>query len=52
LWPNRPIRLIVPAAPGGSLDILARTVAKELTTRPNQTVMVENMPGGGSNIAF
>lgn len=51
-WPNRPIKLVVPAAPGGSLDILARTVAKELTARLNQTVLVENMPGAGSNIAF
>ncbi|OIN01051.1 hypothetical protein A9236_07695 [Polynucleobacter sp. QLW-P1DATA-2] len=51
-WPNKPIRLIVPAAPGGSLDILSRTVAKELTAGLNQTVIVENMPGGGSNIAF
>ena len=51
-WPNKPIRFIVPAAPGGSLDILSRTVAKELTIRLNQTVFVENMPGGGSNIAF
>ena len=51
-WPSRPIKIIVPVPPGGSLDILARTVAKELTARLNQSVIVENMPGGGSNIAF
>jgi tripartite-type tricarboxylate transporter receptor subunit TctC len=51
-WPNKPIKIIVPVPPGGSLDILARTVAKELTVRLNQSVIVENMPGGGSNIAF
>lgn len=51
-WPNKPIRIIVPVPAGGSLDILARTVAKGLTTKLNQPVIVENMAGGGSNIAF
>ncbi len=51
-WPTKPIRIIVPVPAGGSLDILARTVAKGLTAKFNQPVIVENMAGGGSNIAF
>ncbi len=51
-WPNKSIRIIVPVPAGGSLDILARTLAKGLTTSLNQAVIVENMAGGGSNIAF
>ena len=51
-WPNKPIKIIVPVPAGGSLDILARTVAKGLTARLGQAVVVENMAGGGSNIAF
>ncbi|WP_151449174.1 Bug family tripartite tricarboxylate transporter substrate binding protein [Lacisediminimonas profundi] len=51
-WPAKPIRIVVPVPPGGSLDILARTIAKELTPKLNQPVVVENMAGGGSNIAF
>jgi tripartite-type tricarboxylate transporter receptor subunit TctC len=51
-WPNKPIRIIVPVPPGGSLDILARTIAKDLGPKLHQSVVVENMAGGGSNIAF
>jgi len=51
-WPSKPIKIIVPVPPGGSLDILARTVAKGLTAKLGQAVIVENMPGGGSNIGF
>jgi len=51
-WPTRPIKIIVPVPAGGSLDILARTIAKELTSKFGQAVIVENLPGGGSNIAF
>ncbi len=51
-FPVRPIRLILPVAPGGSLDILARTLSKELTPRLGQPVLVENHAGAGGNIAF
>jgi tripartite-type tricarboxylate transporter receptor subunit TctC len=51
-WPATTVRIVVPVSPGGSLDTLARTVAKELTARLGQSVLVENVPGAGSNIAF
>jgi tripartite-type tricarboxylate transporter receptor subunit TctC len=51
-WPAKPVRIVVPVAPGGSLDTLARTIAHGLGPKLNQTILVENMPGAGSNIAF
>ncbi len=50
-WPNRPVRLIVPYAPGGGADMIARTVGQELTELWGQSVIVENMGGAGGNIA-
>nr|WP_305123196.1 tripartite tricarboxylate transporter substrate binding protein [Roseomonas sp. GC11] len=51
-WPDRPIRLIVPVAPGGSLDPLARLLARHLQASLGQPVVVENHAGAGGNIAF
>jgi len=51
-WPERPIRLIVPVAPGGSQDIVARHSAHALSQALGQPVQVENLPGGGSNIGY
>jgi len=51
-WPNRAIRLVVPFAPGGSSEIVARTVAAELTKSLGQTMYVENKPGGAGNVAM
>lgn len=51
-WPERPIRLIVPVAPGGSQDLVARLSARALTEALGQSVTVENLPGGGSNIGY
>jgi tripartite-type tricarboxylate transporter receptor subunit TctC len=44
-YPAKPIRLIVPYAPGGGTDVLARMAAKELTDQLGQPVVVENKPG-------
>ena len=46
-WPNRPLRLIVPLAPGGTTDILARTMGPLLTVGLGQPVVVENRGGAG-----
>ena len=45
-YPNRPIRMIVPQAPGSASDTVARIIAQELTTRLKQQVIVDNRPGG------
>lgn len=49
-YPSQPIRLIVPYAPGGPTDIVARVVADQLGQRERMAIIVENRPGGGANI--
>jgi len=47
-WPNRPLRWIVPYAPGGGSDFLARTLAAAISGPLGQTVAVDNRPGGAT----
>jgi len=49
-FPNRPVRMVVPLAPGGTNDTLARIVADRLAQRLGQQIVVDNRPGAGSVI--
>ena len=51
-WPTKPIRFVVPFAPGGSSEIVARTTAVELSKLLGQSVYVDNKPGGAGNVAM
>ena len=50
-WPTKPVRVIVGFSAGGTTDVVARLMAKELTEALGQPFIVDNKPGGGSNIA-
>ncbi|MCQ4159870.1 tripartite tricarboxylate transporter substrate binding protein [Roseomonas sp. GC11] len=51
-YPSRPVRLIVPFPPGGGTDNLARLVAERLTAAQGWTIVIENKPGAGGNLAL
>ena len=49
-FPNKPIRIVVPFAPGGNVDVTARVISAAMTKQMNQTVFVENKTGAGGKI--
>ena len=49
-YPSRTVRIVVPATPGGAIDLIARTLAEKLTTSLGQPVVVENKPGASNNL--
>jgi len=51
-FPSKPIRILVGFAPGGAMDIVARTIGQKVSASVGQPVIVDNKPGAGSNIAI
>jgi tripartite-type tricarboxylate transporter receptor subunit TctC len=51
-YPQRPVRIVVPAPPGGANDLLARIIVQDLSEKFGQRFFVENLPGGGYNIGM
>ena len=51
-YPDRPVRMVVPYAPGGPTDIVTRLIAQKLSERLSTQFFVENIGGGGGNIAM
>jgi len=50
-YPAKPVRIVVPAQPGGGLDLIGRTIADQLSRSMTQSFIVENISGGGGTIA-
>ena len=51
-WPNRPVRFIVPLAPGGAIDFIARALGERMSATIGQNVLVENRTGAGGTIGM
>jgi tripartite-type tricarboxylate transporter receptor subunit TctC len=51
-YPDRPVRMVVPYAPAGPTDVITRLLAQKLSERAGKQFYVENMGGGGGNIAM
>ena len=49
-YPNKPVKLVVPFAPGGTTDIVARVIAEKINVPLGQTLIVENKAGGGGSV--
>jgi tripartite-type tricarboxylate transporter receptor subunit TctC len=49
-YPARPVRIVVPATPGGAIDLIARSLAEKMTVSLGQPVVVENKPGASNNL--
>src|SRR6266516_4322562 len=49
-YPSRPVKIVVPATPGGAIDLIARTLGEKLTSSLGQPVIVENKPGASNNL--
>jgi len=49
-WPNKPVRIVVPFAPGGTTDLLARAMAPELQKAFGQAFVIDNRTGAGGNV--
>ena len=49
-YPSRPVKIVVPATPGGAIDLIARSLAEKLTVSLGQPVVVENKPGASNNL--
>ena len=50
-YPDRVVKLVVPFVPGSPVDVLARVVSQQMTTRLGQSVVIENRPGAGTSTA-
>ena len=51
-WTNKPVRVLVPAPAGGTMDVMARMLAEQITADLGQPVVVDNKPGAGGGIAI
>ena len=50
-YPSKPVKIIVPAQPGGGLDLVGRTIGEQLSRAFDQSFVIENIGGGGGSIA-